>query len=211
MTMTINEAVTRQPRRGRPGNDRTDVILAAVRLFNQHGYEATTVGMIADQLSVSKSAIYHHVASKEDLLASALDRALDALESTLQGEKATDGPLVERLEHVIRGTVAALVNELESVTLLLRLRGNTELERRAMARRRNFDRAVAELFRATDDAGELRHEINPKIATRLVFGMINSIIEWYQPDGALGAQELGDIIIDLLFSGMRPREVTTTA
>lgn len=195
-------------RRGRPGNDRGDVINAAVRLFNLHGYEATTVGMIAEQLGVSKSAIYHHVASKEDLLASALDRALSSLEGMLVEAKMSDISPVERLELVLRGSVRVLIDELESVTLLLRLRGNTDLERKALERRRNFNNAVALLVSEADGTGALRNDIDPNVATRFVFGMVNSITEWYRPGGALDADTIGDYIVNLVFNGLRPRETS---
>lgn len=199
------ESTRTAARRGRPGNDRDDVIFAAVRLFNQHGYEATTVGMIADQLGVSKSAIYHHVASKEDLLASALDLALSSLESMLAEAVASAISPVERLEVVLRGTVQVLIDELESVTLLLRLRGNTDLERKALERRRNFNLAVAELVTEADESGSLRDDIDPKLATRFVFGMVNSITEWYRPGGSLDADMISDHIVNLVFNGLRPR------
>lgn len=200
--------MTSQPlavRRGRPGNDRSDVINAAVRLFNQHGYEATTVGMIAEQLKVSKSAIYHHVTSKEDLLASALDRALSSLEEMLDAAKASTRSPVERLETVLRGTIRVLIAELESVTLLLRLRGNTDLERQALARRRRFNLAVAELVDEADEVGALRADLDSRVATRLVFGMVNSITEWYRPGGTLDAETLADHIVGIVFDGLRPR------
>ena len=203
--MTTNDT-TPPVRRGRPGNDRRDVILAAVALFNQHGYEATSVGMIADRLGVSKSAIYHHVASKEELLAEALDRALSALEAVLDDIDPSPGrDHVAVLERVIRATVHVLVEEIEPVTLLLRLRGNTELERAALERRRRFDRAVAALVRDADDAGALRADLEPRAATRLVFGMINSITEWWHPVGPLNADTLGDLVVQLVFGGLLPR------
>ncbi|MGO1545643.1 MAG: TetR/AcrR family transcriptional regulator [Gulosibacter sp.] len=202
---TTNESIATTPRRGRPGNDRADVITAAVRLFNQHGYEATTVGMIAEQLGVSKSAIYHHVASKEDLLASALDRALSSLEGMLAESVAQSTSTVDRLEAVLRGTVRVLIEELESVTLLLRLRGNTALERQALERRRTFDRSVTALVAAADDAEALRSDIDPRLVTRVVFGMVNSLIEWYRPGGTISADEIGDTIVEIVFNGLRPR------
>lgn len=193
-------------RRGRPGNDRDDVVIAAVSLFNIHGYEATSVGMIADKLGVSKSAIYHHVASKEELLADALDQALSALEAVLDDIEPVEArDHVDTLARVIRATVRVLVDEIEPVTLLLRLRGNTDLERAALERRRKFDRAVAALVREADDAGALRADIEPRAATRLVFGMINSITEWYKPGGPLGAEALGDLVVGLVFDGLLPR------
>ena len=57
-------------------------------LFWQHGYEATSMGMLATHLGISKSAIYHHVESKEEILEQALARALDALEEVLAGAAA---------------------------------------------------------------------------------------------------------------------------
>lgn len=194
-------------RRGRPGNDRADVIAAAVALFNQHGYEATSVGMIAERLGVSKSAIYHHVSSKEELLKQALDRALSSLESALVTAQAHDPQTPEehlqRLELLIRATVDVLVAELPSVTLLLRLRGNTELERAALDRRRQFDHAVSRMVAAAADAGDLAWRSDTRATTRLVFGMINSIIEWYKPGGSLDAGRLGDLVVAIIFDGLR--------
>lgn len=193
-------------RRGRPGNDRADVIAAAVRLFNAHGYEATTIGMIAEQLGVSKSAIYHHVRAKEELLAAALDHALTALEAMLaQALALPEQDAVARLEYVMRGTVTVLTRDLAEVTLLLRLRGNTELERSALERRRSFDRQVGALVRAVAEAEHITHIVDPRAATRLIFGMVNSITEWYRPTGRLDAAALGDLVVSLVFDGLRAR------
>ena len=84
--------------------------------------------------------------------------------------------MLDRAVHV-------LVERLPYVTLLLRLRGNTPVERAALDRRREFDRAVTALVVEARDAGELRADIDPRVAERLLFGMINSIVEWYRPEG----------------------------
>ena len=81
--------------------------------------------------------------SKGELLRLALDRALDALFAVTQETGATTGPAIDRLEYVVRGSVRVLAAELPFVTLLLRLRGNTEVERTALQRRREFDRSSA--------------------------------------------------------------------
>ncbi len=48
-------------RRGRPGHDQDAVLAAAVRLFIARGYEATSMGDLAEALGITKSSIYHHV------------------------------------------------------------------------------------------------------------------------------------------------------
>ena len=135
------------PRRGpgRPGYDLESLLAVAVGVFNERGYDGTSMEDLSQRLGISKSAIYHHVDSKEALLSLALDRALDGLFEVAAEVRHTDAPAIDRLEQLVRGSIEVLVQRLPYVTLLLRVRGNTEVERRAMARRRQFDRVVAAL------------------------------------------------------------------
>jgi AcrR family transcriptional regulator len=177
MPSTTDTASPAATKRGRPGYDQQSVLLIAVDVFNRHGYDATSMGILAENLGISKSAIYHHVPSKGDLLKLALDHALGGLEAILEQPRATSGAADARLEFVLRQTVAVLVERLPFVTLLLRLRGNTEIERDALERRRAFDHEVAGLISAARDEGSLRQDIDPRTVTRLLFGTINSIVE----------------------------------
>ena len=189
-------------RAGREAYDLAAVLNIAVAAFNDHGYEATSMGMLAQRLGTSKSAICYHVSGKEDLLRLALDRALSELELVLTKEMARSGDAGDRLRFVLRGAVEVLVKDLPYVTLLLRLRGNTEVERQAMARRREFDRAVAELVDQARDDGSLRADIDARTTTRLLFGMINSIVEWYRPGGPITPERLADDVISVAFDGL---------
>ncbi len=196
-------ALASEPRRGRPGYDRRGVLEVAVGAFNEFGYDATSMGTLADRLGLSKSAVYHHFPSKEQLLEAALDEALGGLEGVLTEPGAASGTAASRLAHVLRRAVEVLVERLPYVTLLLRLRGNTEVEREALRRRREFDRAVTSLVVAARDAGELRADIDPRIVERLLFGMINSIVEWYRPEGPEDASRLADDVLAVVVDGLR--------
>lgn len=190
------------PRRGRPGYDQATVLRIAVDVFNRHGYEATSMGVLADNLGISKSAIYHHVPSKGDLLRLALDHALSGLEGILTEPGASAGRADARLEFVLRRTVAVLTERLPFVTLLLRLRGNTEVEREALERRRTFDHTIASMVDAARREGSVRSDIDPRTTARLLFGTINSIVEWYKPGGPLSAEKLADDVITMVFDGL---------
>ena len=198
-----------EPRRGRPGYDQAAVLDVAVAAFNEYGYDATSVAVLADRLGISKSAIYHHFASKEALLEMALDRALTSLEGVLAeadaapGEQAAALSAADRLDRVLRGAVHVLVEDLPSVTLLLRVRGNTDVERRALARRRTFDREVTALLTEAREEGSLRSDIDARVVERLLFGMINSIVEWYRPGGPEDADRLADDVIAVALDGLR--------
>jgi AcrR family transcriptional regulator len=190
-------------RRGRPGYDQRAVLEVAVDAFNEYGYDATSMGVLAERLGLSKSAIYHHFAAKEDILELALDEALTALGNVLADANGPGAAASDRLAAVLRGAVNVLVEKLPAVTLLLRVRGNTDVERRALARRRAFDRAVASLVVEARDEGSLRHDIEPGIVARLLFGMINSIVEWYRPGGPVDAATLADDVLAVALDGLR--------
>jgi AcrR family transcriptional regulator len=190
-------------RRGRPGNSLESLLEAAVAVFDERGYEATSVEEIAARLGVTKSAVYHHVSSKGELLRLALDRALDALFAVTTEHAATTGPAIDRLEHVVRGSVRVLAQELPFVRLLLRLRGNTDVERTALERRRRFDRIVTDLVRAAEAEGDVRPDVDPALTSRLLFGTVNSLTEWYRPDGDLSPDALADAVVTTTFDGLR--------
>ena len=192
-----------EPRRGRPGYDRDGVLEVAVRAFNEFGYDATSMGTLASRLGLSKSAIYHHFPSKDSVLEAALDEGLGALEGVLLEPGALSGSPAARLQFVLERAVHVLVERLPYVTLLLRLRGNTSVERAALDRRREFDRAVTALVLAARDAGELRADIDPRVAERLIFGMINSLVEWYRPEGAEDAKRLAADVLAVAVDGLR--------
>ncbi|MDQ4213633.1 TetR/AcrR family transcriptional regulator [Microbacterium capsulatum] len=201
---TDDEAVPRA-RRGRPGYDRSQVLEIAVGLFNEQGYDATSVSGLAEKLGLSKAALYHHFSSKEQILEIALDDALSGLEAVLDDALAGDDlPAATRLVAVIEGAVRVLTSRLPQVTLLLRVHGNSDVERAALVRRRAFDQRVARLVEAAQDEGALRADIRPSVTTRLIFGMINSIIEWYRPgQTTVAPDELATDVTRVVFDGLR--------
>ncbi|WP_341935129.1 TetR/AcrR family transcriptional regulator [Microbacterium sp. LWO14-1.2] len=192
-------------RRGRPGYDQQGILAVAVAAFNEYGYDATSIGMLAERLGLSKSAIYHHFGSKDEILDRALDSALSSLEAVVEEPTAGASSAADRLEQVLRGAVHVLVDQLPAVTLLLRVRGNTEVERTALSRRRTFDRRITALVTAAQDEGALRDDIDASVASRLTFGMINSIVEWYRPGGREGADRLADDVVAIALDGLRKR------
>jgi AcrR family transcriptional regulator len=190
--------------RGRPARYSLDELLAVVVAeFNARGYDATSMEDLARATGLTKSSVYHHVASKEELLRLAVSRALDALFAALEEPASTSGSAVERLEHVVRRSVDVLAAELPYVTLLLRVRGNTGAERWALERRREFDRRLSGLVQDAIDAGDVRGDLDPRLVTRLLFGTVNSVAEWYRPDAGHGLPEVADTLVALVFDGLR--------
>ena len=190
-------------RAGRPGHDQQSVLTIAVEVFNEFGYEATSMGTLAERLGTSKSAIYHHFPSKEEVLNQALEYALGGLEAILDDPRSRTGAADARLRVVVSEAVRVLCERLPYVTLLLRLRGNTPVERGALDRRRRFNAAMAELVESARKEGTLRTDVDARTITRLLFGMINSIVEWYRPGGLMTPGLLAQDVLAVAFEGIR--------
>jgi hypothetical protein len=85
----------------------------------------------------------------------------------------------------------------------LRVRGNTETERWILDRRRRFDRLVVKIVEEAQATGELRADIEAGLVTRLLFGMLNSITEWYRPGGGLSADDIVAAATRIAFDGLK--------
>ncbi|HIY85752.1 MAG TPA: TetR/AcrR family transcriptional regulator [Candidatus Yaniella excrementavium] len=200
--MTTTPTPAPAVRRGRPGYDRQTLVDLCVKAFNRHGYDATSMGMLATELGISKSAIYHHVKTKEEILQSALTEALGGLEEVMDTAESTSGPATSKIEALIVGAVGVLVEKQPSVTLLLRLRGNSEVETDAMKRRRNLTNRLASLIATAQAEEAVRDTVDPQTMARLIFGTINSLADWYQLEKSVNAQETGRILAELVFNGV---------
>ena len=204
--LETSEEPGRRPR-GRPGYDRDTVLRRAIELFIRQGYDATSINDLAVDLGVSKSALYHHFASKEALLSAALDEGLAGLSSAVDAaaDATRDGTAYDRLRATVEAAVHILVEHLPAVTLLLRVRGNSPLEQSALERRRHIDEQLARVVRQAAEEGDLRDDVDPEVISRLVFGMVNSLVDWYRPDGPISPDTIAEAVVGVLFRGLRAR------
>ena len=187
-----------RPRRPYDIDRLTDVALA---VFAERGFDGASMDDVARAAGITKAAIYHHVSGKEALLDRGLSRALEALEAILEESAARTGRPIERLRHIVRRVAEVAIAVLPELAVLVRVRGNSETERRAIARRRGFDAAVTALVREAQAAGEFETSLDPAIVVRLVFGMCNSIVEWYRPGGRLEGADIARSLERIVFEG----------
>jgi len=197
----MSTSTGRRPRR--PASGPGSLLEVCVVEFNTRGYDATSMEDLSRAAGITKSSFYHHFASKEALLRAGLQVALDGLFEVLDDPAANTGSPAQRLRYIVAAQVAVLQRELPYVTLLLRVRGNTETERWALEQRRAFDGRVSALVREAVEAGELRAGLDPTLAARLLSGLVNSVAEWYRP-GRPGGAAVPETVADAVFAGILP-------
>ena len=169
-----------EPPDGAPPTPPT-LLEVAVAVFNDAATTAPVMEDLARAARITKSSIYHHVKGKEERLTRGVNRALDALNASLNTLEEPPAPPQRPgpggTGGVPRGEI--LVEELPYVTLLLRVRQHRD-ERAAHGPRPRSISAWPGSWSGRRRAG-LRTDLDPRLASRLVFGMVNSVGEWYRP------------------------------
>lgn len=193
-------------RRGRPGHDQNSMLEVIVQLFMDRGYDASSLDMIAKRLGLSKSAVYHHFSSKSEMLEIALERALGELERVFDDAEAEEVDAVLQIRRIVREAVLVACERQQYLVLLLRLHGNSEVELRALERRRQLTARLSSIFERAKAEDHLRDDIDPRLAARLTFGLVNSLVEWYRPDGPDEPEALADTVLSYVRSGLRVNE-----
>ena len=87
---------------------RQQILETAQRLFTEHGYDATSLQMIADEMGLTKAAVYYHFRAKSDILRAAMQPGIRRLEALLDDAVALRGRRA-RIEYLVNGFVDFLV------------------------------------------------------------------------------------------------------
>lgn len=192
-------------KRGRPGYNQESMLEVIVEVFTTHGYDASSLEVIAKHLGLSKSAVYHHFSSKEEMLELALEQALGALENIFDEAEASTLDAASRIRTIITRAVHVASTKRQYLTLLLRLHGNTAVEQRALERRRALTSRLVNIFEEARLEGTLRNDLDPWLAARYSFGIVNSLVEWYQPDGQISPEDLAESVLLFVRTGLGVR------
>jgi AcrR family transcriptional regulator len=177
----------------------TDV---ALRVFAERGYEGASMDDVARAAGITKASIYHHVSGKEALLERGLSRALDSLFAVLDRPDAQTGSALERLRFIVRSVAETTLERLPELSVLFRVRGSSKIQRDALERRRRFDRVVTDLLAEGQREGSIRADLDARLTARLIFGMSNSVVEWYGSGSSISRARLTDALATLVFEGI---------
>src|SRR5581483_3023420 len=181
---------------------REELTRIAARLFAERGYQGTSLADLADELGVQKPSLYHHIASKEDLLWAVASEGAEAFHAALDGVPAT-APAAERIRLALRGHLAVVAEQLDVATVFVREWRHLTGERRErfVGERRRYEERIRALYRDGVDGSELRTDLDVGTAALLFLSAANWAYTWLRP-GA-DTDELADRLYATLLDGMR--------
>jgi TetR/AcrR family transcriptional regulator, cholesterol catabolism regulator len=185
------------------GNKQADIMAAAIRLFHEKGFHATSMQDIADAVGLQKGSLYHYISSKEDLLTVIVHGAIAQYIARLAEVNAMDLPVRQKLELAVRSHLKGIAENLSMLTIFLRESYALKEEQQKLIAEESarYNRMFEALYAEGVARGEMR-PLEPKVVTRTVLGACNWFYRWYRPDGPSSIDELADMAVDLLFNGI---------
>lgn len=189
-----------------PGETRSRIVAAAVALFAEQGFDATSVNEVVGRAGVAKGALYHHFGSKDDLLYEVyrelVDRQLAGLSEVLARQL---GP-AQTLREIVRDMVATTAARASEAKVFFREghRLGDANQQRVRAARRQIHDAVTGLVRTAQLEGHFAPVASPEMVTFTIFGVINELPVWYSPAGPLTPEQIAADLSDLVLAALLP-------
>ena len=182
---------------------RSDIIQAAAQIFRQKGYHATSMQDIADAVQLQKASLYHHVTSKQEILFTILEQALDTLIADMRSVIAADLSPIEKLRLAMQVYMGRLTEDADlSTVLLLEYRSlEQKLQIRHNARRDRFEGLWRQILQEGVDKGVFR-PVDVSVVAFAILGVQNWMITWYREGGRLTSLEIADHFSDLFLRGL---------
>lgn len=179
------------------------IVLAAAALFASHGFNGASVADVAQRCKTSKSLVYHYYESKEDILYDVMISHVRALEEAARDAMTGAARAEQKLRDLAQLFMALYVGAADRHKVLL-----NDLDELPKARRAEIvavQRGLIENVRALLSDIEPALKDDPKrslAASMLFFGMINWTHTWFDPKGAMTAEEIAEMAVNLTLSGL---------
>ncbi len=186
-------------------DSRQEILRTAARLFQQRGYDATSMNDVAAALKLSKGGLYHHFQSKDEILFEIMNHAMEMTQERVIAPVLEIADPMERLRALIRLHIEVVLSPRDrEITVMLHENHPLPptLRKRINHRKKEYVHFVESLIADVQRSRGLKGSVSPRAAAFALLGMINWIYQWYKPEGELQANNLIPQFTDLLFGGI---------
>jgi AcrR family transcriptional regulator len=180
-----------------------EIIRAAVKLFNEKGYKATSIRDIAASINLTQGTIYHYVKNKEELLFEINARVINAALERVKEISAMQCSNREKIRRNIKEILVSITiyNDYLSVFLKEYKGLSHENLEEMLKKRKEYEEIIKSIFEAGIKNKEFKN-LDPKIATMAFFGICNWATTWLMPNGRLTIEEIADILSNIYLEGI---------
>jgi AcrR family transcriptional regulator len=182
---------------------RVEILKSAAAAFRRLGYHGATVEQIAAALHMKKGNLYYYFKNKEEILFACHQYSLDRLMTLLHDIRHSGQAADEQLRQLVDVFVHTIIDELHGTALFLDLEALSPAHLKAViARRDEFERGVREMLTDGMRAGVFGRG-DPKLLAFAMFGAVNWIPRWFNPEGAATSKTIAELFADFFVAGLR--------
>jgi len=190
---------------------RQEMLRTAARLFQQHGYDATSMNDVAAALRLSKGGLYHHFQSKDEILFEIMNHAMEITQERVLNPVRGIADPEARLRTLIRLHIEVVLSPRDrEITVMLHENHPLppSLRKRINARKKEYVHFLEGLMAEVQEEARKKNvegkaaKVSPRAAAFALLGMINWIYQWHKPEGELQAHNLVPQFTELIFGGI---------
>jgi AcrR family transcriptional regulator len=197
-------AVEKTARESAEGGSRRLILDTAARLLRSGGYHQTTLREIAEAVGIRKASLYHHFASKEEIVEAVVNDGVRFVhEAVVAALAATEGAAPRaRLEAAIGAHLTALHgnSDYTSASIKVFTFGETPAPDSVLRIRRAYEDVWRGLIAELQESGALPRERAPDVLRYLLLGAMNGSIDWFRPE-RFDTKSLAREFVALIASG----------
>jgi TetR/AcrR family transcriptional regulator, cholesterol catabolism regulator len=196
-------ARARKPRD--PDGTREALLKSALALFEELGYDATSVQQIVDDADRTKGAFYHHFQSKEDLLRELHDdfivHQLEKAHEVMDRQAPADEKLRALVTEVLMEPLSIYKSE---ITVFLQERRflSEEAFAEIKTKRDEVENIIVEVIRQGQESGVFKPVGTPRLVAFGVIGMCAWSYTWLDAKGKVSPHEIGEMYGEILVDGL---------
>jgi AcrR family transcriptional regulator len=181
-----------------------EIVDAAAMLFSEQGYAATSIQDIADRVGILKGSLYHYIHTKEDLLEAVIREA--HLHTAALGVNALEmeGDALAKLSYVVERHLMEATGKQAKVRVFYQEAKFLPPERLAgiLATRDSYEHSIRQIIVAGQAEGTIAPHLDPVLTAIAILSVLNSVQQWFRPDGPRSLAEVTESFTDLMIRGV---------
>jgi AcrR family transcriptional regulator len=183
----------------------SEVVDAAAKVFARRGYHGASTQDIADVLGMRQASLYYYFESKESALeavcASGVEDYATRAQAVLKGPENAS----EKVARLVFQHLAPMQERLDYTVVFLRERRflPQPARKRIRAIERRYERLIQAIFEQGVASGELRRDLDSRLATLALLGLGNSAALWFGREPGLSLERITKSYVDLLVRAFR--------
>ena len=181
-----------------------DIYREAARIISEKGFDATSMGDIAETVDLTKGGLYYYIKGKKALLYAIMNFVLNLLEEDVIEIAEEEADPDRRLASLLSGYVRLVIDEPSAMNILVNEEEGLDVSYRPkiMERKRAFSDFLRDSIVDVLEKQDRTPELDPTVAAHSVLGMVHGVVLWYKTQTDLTPDELIDQVTQLALRGL---------